>query len=49
MWRLEGGGDSELMRLMGWSSSAMIHRCAASTADERAREMHRRMALGNRL
>jgi integrase len=47
-WRVEGGGDTELMRLMGWRSPAMLQRYGASAADERAREVHRRLALGDR-
>ena len=48
-WRLAGGDDDSLMRLTGWRSRAMLARYGASAADERAREAHRRLALGDRL
>ena len=49
LWRVNGGGDDELMRLAGWSSRTMLSRYGASAADERAREMHKRLSPMDRL
>jgi len=45
-WCLAGGSESDLMSLMGWESSDMPRRYGASAADERARQAHRRMGIG---
>ncbi|MEU5690886.1 site-specific integrase [Actinosynnema sp. NPDC020468] len=47
-FRKLGGNDSDLKRLGGWKSDAMLERYGRSAADERAREAHRRLAIGDR-
>lgn len=48
-WLSEGGQEQDLMRLAGWKSREMLARYGASAADQRARDAHKRMGLGDRL
>jgi site-specific recombinase XerD len=49
VWMAAGGNETDAMRIFGWKSRTMLNRYGASAADERARDAHHRMALGDRL
>jgi site-specific recombinase XerD len=49
VWRVDGGDETDLMRLMGWTSRQMLSRYGASAADERAIKAHRKNSPGDRL
>jgi site-specific recombinase XerD len=48
-WLQAGGQETDLMHLAGWKSRQMVSRYAASAAADRARQAHRRLALGDKL
>ena len=45
----DGGGETDLMRIMGWDSPQMLTRYGASAGSERAREAHRRLGTGDEI
>ena len=48
-WRRAGGGMDDLVALNGWKGPAMALRYGKSAAAERAREMHHKLGLGEKL
>lgn len=48
-WKLNGGNEDSLMRIMGWRSREMLNRYGASAGEERARHQHRDLSPGDRL
>lgn len=49
LWKLNGGGDDDLMRITGWSSREMLNRYGASAGAQRARTAHTRLSPADRL
>jgi site-specific recombinase XerD len=47
-WLSNDGQETDLMRIAGWRSRDMVARYGASAADARARDAHRKAALGDR-
>ncbi|WP_228975037.1 tyrosine-type recombinase/integrase [Streptomyces sp. DH12] len=48
-WKLDGGNEDSLMRIMGWRSRQMLSRYGSSAGEERARLEHRSLSPGDRL
>jgi integrase len=48
LWMANGGLETDLQRIMGWRSSQMVSRYAASAAVERAKASAQRMAIADR-
>lgn len=45
--RKNGGSESDLMKIMGWTDPAMLRRYASALAAARAREAHQRLAISD--
>ncbi|MBK1788794.1 tyrosine-type recombinase/integrase [Prauserella cavernicola] len=48
-WLVQGGNETDLMRLMGWESRDMLLHYGASAGQQRAQQAHRSMKLGDRV
>lgn len=49
LWKVNGGNEDALMRIMGWRSRQMLSRYGSSAGEERARREHRDLSPGDRL
>lgn len=49
LWKVNGGNEDALMRIMGWRSREMLSRYGKSAGEERARLEHRNLSPGDRL
>jgi integrase len=47
LWLARGGSEGDLMRITGWKSREMLNRYGASAADQRAKEAHKRLGIGD--
>lgn len=48
-WKVNGGNEDALMRIMGWRSREMLSRYGASAGEERARLQHQDLSPGDRI
>ncbi|NQW20878.1 MAG: tyrosine-type recombinase/integrase [Chloroflexi bacterium] len=48
-WLADGGSESDLMKITGWSSNEMVQRYASSTAQELGFKASRRFGFGIRI
>lgn len=48
-WKVAGGNEDALMRIMGWRSREMLSRYGASAGEARARLQHQELSPGDRL
>ncbi|WNI15535.1 tyrosine-type recombinase/integrase [Actinacidiphila sp. ITFR-21] len=48
-WKVNGGNEDALMRIMGWRSREMLSRYGASAGEARARLQHQELSPGDRL
>ena len=49
LWKVNGGHDDALMRIMGWKSREMLSRYGSSAGAERAKRQHGELSPGDRL
>lgn len=49
VWRVDDGDETDLMRLMGWTSRQMLARYGESAGEERAIKAHRKNSPADRL